>query len=269
MNGGLYPDRLKAAIALLIRVCNSCNLTNWLIKPGEFMVTTSKTRVRTGSRHQPDQTRAAILDAAMREFALEGVDGARTEAIARAAKVNKALLYYYFHDKEALFGAVLDRVFSELTGAIEAAINSVAGPREKLLAYLNAHFDFVASSPLRPRLFQREMMRSGRNGSPHLKRIVEEHLRPTFMKVAQLIVEGIQSGDFRPVDPAHFVPSVIGVIVFYFSTPVPKMITGVDPYSPKMIAERRAAVIDFVSAALFRNQNGLNPGATTRKGARK
>jgi TetR/AcrR family transcriptional regulator len=243
------------------------------------LATISKSR--TGSRHQPEQTREAILDAAMREFALEGVAGARTEAIARAAKVNKALLYYYFKDKEALFGAVMDRVFSELTSAIDAAINSDLPPKEKFLAYVRAHFDFVASSPLRPRLFHREMMRSGRNGSPHLKRIVEKHLRPTFQKVAGLIAKGIASGDFRPVNPAHFIPSVVGVIVFYFSTPVPQMITGIDPYEPETIVERRAQVIDFVSAALFREpargpaqaksglERGTGTGRNGRKGARK
>lgn len=223
---------------------------------------------RTGSRHQPEQTREAILDAAMREFALEGVAGARTEAIARAAKVNKALLYYYFKDKESLFGAVIDRVFSELTSAIDASISSDLPPKEKFLAYVRAHFDFVASSPLRPRLFQREMMRSGRDGSPHLKRIVEKHLGPTFKKVAELIGEGVKCGDFRPVNPAHFIPSVVGVVVFYFSTPVPKMITGIDPYAPEMIAERREQVIDFVSAALFQEEQP-SAGRNGREGARK
>jgi TetR/AcrR family transcriptional regulator len=215
------------------------------------------TKLRTGSRHQPEQTRAAILDAAMREFALEGVAGARTEEIARAAGVNKALLYYYFKDKEALFGAVMDQVFSALTASIDAALESGLPPRQRFLAYLEAHFDFVASSPMRPKLFHREMMRSGRNGSPHLKRIVEKFFRPTFSKLAELIEEGVEAGDFRPVDPAHFIPSVIGVIVFYFSTPVPKMITGRDPYSRQSIAERRSAVIDFVSAALFRDYQGI------------
>jgi len=40
----------------------------------------------------PEETRTAILQAAVREFAREGIAGARTDAIARAAKVNKALL---------------------------------------------------------------------------------------------------------------------------------------------------------------------------------
>src|SRR6266404_9911186 len=96
---------------------------------------------RRGSRNQPERTRSAILDAAMREFAHEGVAGARIDAIARAARVNKALLYYYFRDKEALYGAVLDRVFAGLSERVRAALESPAPPRERVLAYAGAHFD--------------------------------------------------------------------------------------------------------------------------------
>ena len=67
---------------------------------------------RLGSRGRPEESRDAILQAAVREFAREGIAGARTDAIARQAKVNKALLYYYFKDKEALHSAVLDQVFA-------------------------------------------------------------------------------------------------------------------------------------------------------------
>ena len=73
-------------------------------------MSTKPARARLGSRGQPEESRTAILQAAIREFAREGVSGARTDAIARAAKVNKALLYYYFRDKEALYAAVVETV---------------------------------------------------------------------------------------------------------------------------------------------------------------
>src|SRR5438045_4380445 len=83
---------------------------------------TAKT-MRLGTRGKPEQSRAAILKAAVREFAREGVAGARTDAIARSAGVNKALLYYYFKDKEALYQAVLDEVFSGVRSAIQNALS--------------------------------------------------------------------------------------------------------------------------------------------------
>src|SRR5579864_2199075 len=100
---------------------------------------------RLGTRGQPEQSRAAILKAAVREFAREGVSAARTDAIACSAGVNKALLYYYFKDKEALYQAVLDEVFTGVRAAIHDALSQTLPPRERLQAYVRAHFDCIAS----------------------------------------------------------------------------------------------------------------------------
>ena len=84
-----------------------------------------------GSRGQPEESRAAILQAAAQEFAEHGIAGARTDAIAREARVNKALLYYYFKDKETLYGAVLDEAFSGLkTTVFQGARRRSAAARE-------------------------------------------------------------------------------------------------------------------------------------------
>jgi len=207
---------------------------------------------RLGSRGRPEESRAAILQAAVREFSREGVAGARTDAIARAAGVNKALLYYYFKDKETLYGAVLDQVFGGLKQSIEQALSSDLPPREKLLAYVGAHFDYIASHPLYPRITQSEMMRAARGKAPHLKRIAKQYFIPLFSRVAAVIEEGQAEGDFRAVDPMHFVPSMIAIIVFHFTNaPVLRMVKGIDPLAPELLAARRAAVLDFISAALF------------------
>src|SRR4029077_21122425 len=95
---------------------------------------------RMGSRGRPEESRDAILQAAVREFAREGIAGARTDAIARAARVNKALLYYYFKDKEALYGAVLDQVFGGLIACVGEALSRDLPPREKIVAYAGVHF---------------------------------------------------------------------------------------------------------------------------------
>ena len=217
------------------------------------------TRPRLGTRGQPEQTRAAILEAALREFAAEGISGARTDAIARAAGVNKALLYYYFHDKEALYGAALDHVFSGLARRLERALRPELTPGEKILAYVKAHFDYVAENPIYPRMVQREMMRassaaSPHVGSPHIRQMVDRYFKPIFMNLGQILQQGIEAGEFRPVQPAHFIPSMIAIIVFYFiNTPVVRLILPGDPLSPDRVAERRAAVLDFITAALFRN----------------
>src|SRR5580693_7135724 len=224
------------------------------------MLNSSKSRL--GSRGRPEQSRAAILQAAVREFADHGVAGARTDAIARAAKVNKALLYYYFKDKEALYGAVLDHVFGGLIAHVGEVLSRDLPPQEKILAYAGAHFDYVASHPLYPRIVQGEMMGIGRGRANHLERIVKQYFRPLFGRVSEVLKTGQATGEFRPVDPLHFVPSMIAVIVFYFtSAPVMRLMTGKDPMSPERVAARRAAVLDLISAALFQRPGRKSRGA--------
>jgi AcrR family transcriptional regulator len=121
-----------------------------------------------------------------------------------------------------------------------------------LLAYVGAHFDYIASHPLYPRITQSEMMRAAHGKAPHLQRIAKQYFLPLFGKVASVIEEGQKAGDFRPVDPMHFVPSMIAIIVFHFiNAPVLRMVKGIDPLAPQLVADRRAAVLDFISAALF------------------
>jgi TetR/AcrR family transcriptional regulator len=209
-----------------------------------------------GSRGRPEESRGAILQAAVSEFAREGLAGARTDAIARAARVNKALLYYYFKDKDALYGAVLDLVFTGLTDTVYPVLSRDLPPREKILAYVGAHFDYIASHPQYPPIVQGEMMNLRRGRSPHVERIVQQYFRPLLGRVSEVIQRGIAAGDFRAVDPLQFVPTMISAIVFYFvNAPVMRMMTGADPLSKERVAARRAAVLDFISAALFRERS--------------
>ncbi|HSY89932.1 MAG TPA: TetR/AcrR family transcriptional regulator [Candidatus Binatus sp.] len=223
---------------------------------------------RMGTRGQPEESRAAILQAAAQEFAEHGIAGARTDAIARAAKVNKALLYYYFKDKETLYGAVLDAAFSGLKTTVFRVLDSDLRPREKIIAYAGAYFDFIATNQLYPRLMQREMMRAREGQSPHIDKVIKNYIQPIFVRVSELIRQGITAGEFRPVNPAHFVPSIVAIIVFYFSSaPMMQKIVGFNPLTPERIAERRASVLDFISAALFKAERSA-PKRHATQGAR-
>ena len=172
------------------------NLTNWLINMKVGIKTVPKPRL--GSRGRPEESRAAILQAAVAEFSREGVAGARTDAIAHAAGVNKALLYYYFKDKDRLYAAVLDQVFGGLKRTIDEALSNQLPPREKLLAYVGAHFDYIASHPLYPRIVQGEMMRAAHGSAPQLARVAKQYFIPLFHKVAAVITGRSSLGRLSP-----------------------------------------------------------------------
>ena len=216
------------------------------------MSSASSLRARLGTRGTPEASRAAILKAAVNEFADHGIAGARTDAIANAAHVNKALLYYYFKDKEAMYQAVLDQVFSGLRDTVLSALESDLPPREKVLKYLGAYFDYVAANPRFPRVVQGEWIRSGSERTGQMQKVAKAYFRPIYQKLGEVLRQGIAAGDFRPIDPMHFIPSMVAIIIFYFtSAPLIKTLIKADPLSPARIAERRAFVLDFISAALF------------------
>ena len=208
---------------------------------------------KPGSRGEPEKTRAAILQAALEEFAHEGVAGARTDEIARSAGVNKALLYYYFKDKEGLYAAVLEHVLSGLFSRVQTVLDREdLGCREKLLLYAQTHFDYIAGSPVYSRLVQREFMRTGREPYAVVNRVLERHGRAVYEKIMELVRDGMASGEFRRIDPVQALTSILGVIVFYFiSAPVLRLVAPGDPFTPERLAVRRAAVLEFISAAVF------------------
>src|ERR1700722_7975419 len=79
----------------------------------------------------PERSRARILAAALKEFSAKGFAGARVDAIARRASINKRMLYHYFGDKEELFKAVLRRKISER----QAWADAVSGEPEETLPF--------------------------------------------------------------------------------------------------------------------------------------
>ena len=173
------------------------NLTNWLINGYVSFHHRHVLHRRMGSRGQPEESRAAILQAAAQEFAEYGIAGARTDAIAREARVNKALLYYYFKDKETLYGAVLDDAFSGLKTTVFRVLDGDLPPREKIMAYAGAYFDFIASNQLYPRLMQREMMRAREGESQHIDKVIKTYIQPIFARVSGVMRKGIADGEFR------------------------------------------------------------------------
>lgn len=198
-----------------------------------------------------ERSKQAILEAALEEFATRGIDGARTEAIAKAARVNIALVFYYFKNKEQLYLTVLEQIFAEMNRRVMAALDGAHSNREAVLAYMQTHFDYLAESPLRPRMVLQEYVRSERRSSAYAK-ILKKYIGPIHTRVGEVLQAGIRSGEFRDVDVKHFQFSMSGLTTMYFiAADKIQQLTGVDPLSTEQLTKRRIALADFVSAALF------------------
>jgi TetR/AcrR family transcriptional regulator len=199
-------------------------------------------------------SRISILEQAIDEFATQGVAGARTAAIAEAAGVNKALLYYYFKDKRSLYSAALEAVFGGLVEELMPMLASALPPGEKLLRFARAHFEYLIAHPNYPRLIQQELSRAGNRGAEpgDFHAISAAHFIPLHRAGLRVIAEGVAAGELRPVEGANALSAVVGMNVFYFiSTPIMRAVRGTDPFSPRARRAHVASVLDFIGAALF------------------
>ncbi|MGA3134417.1 MAG: TetR/AcrR family transcriptional regulator [Terracidiphilus sp.] len=199
-----------------------------------------------------DQTRARILEAAVHEFSANGLAGARTEQIAEAADVNKALLYYYFQGKEALYAAALETVAGRMasTGMRVLALECSAG--ERLLRFALNHFDRIYSQPVFQKLMQQEMMRFRKGESNAMSPLVEKLFRPLLDRMLAVAEEGIRSGELIPVESSQVIYAALGPNVFYFlSSPMMRLIGETNPFEPAALEFRRKAAVEFLGQAIF------------------
>lgn len=195
------------------------------------------------------ETARRILAAAEQHFAARGMAGARTDEIAASAHANKAMLYYYFGNKQRLHRAVLENLFSQLRDVVYAASSRKANPRERLLQWVNGYFTFLATHPNYPRLVQHEAM----NATPRFQWIVREYFQPFHKHLSGLIEDGIAAGEFRKVDPHQTVFTLLGMTVFYFvAAPSLSKLVGRNLLSPQALEARRCSLLDFLEHGLVR-----------------
>ena len=208
-------------------------------------------------------TKAAIVAAALEEFAGLGLAGARIDEIARAARVNKALLYYYFESKEHLYEGVVEQMFMAMTDALRGALDTPDGPREKLLAFLDANFKVLAGQPAYARLLEQEIDIARvflNNLKPDTPPKFLQQIAPLLAEFRAVLEEGVGSGVFRTID----IDAVLPLLLMLVRTAVRgipmagKFISASRKVSAK---RRRAAAIDFITCALFTvdAQSGRSP----------
>jgi TetR/AcrR family transcriptional regulator len=209
----------------------------------------------TPSRSQADRadlTRARILEAALSEFAAHGFAGARTDQIAAAAGVNKALLYYYFESKENLYLAAFESAAGRVRDTAMAVFLLEVSAGERIVRIALNHFDRIISQREFQAMMQQEMMRLHKGESGALPVLVKRVFAPIHAMFQALVREAISSGELIDVDWLQIPMAAMGANVFYFlSAPVWRMVLSFEPLDPAVLAERRKALLDFLGQALF------------------
>jgi len=164
-----------------------------------------------------DRRRHEIFKAAVKLFAEKGFNETSMREIAEVARVGKSTLYDYFSSKdEILIAYVVDEV-GHMTAAAEEIIAEELSVAEKFRRILRRHLENMLANKL---LFHKLTFEAQRLSFESQQRIqVHRHAHQDML--CELIREGIQDGEFRPVNPLLAIRSMFSLLTFTIYTSRP------------------------------------------------
>ena len=172
---------------------------------------------RRTRRRQEDRSAASrqrLLTAAAAEFAARGFAGANVDRIARAARVNKAMIYYHFTSKAALYREILRDMFEAVALRVADAAQASSNPDEKVRAFVEAIAIEAEARPHFPPIWFREIAENG----AHLDRTTVGHMSRVLGALHRILREGAESGRFHPANTLLVHAGIVGPLLLYFAS---------------------------------------------------
>ena len=162
------------------------------------------------------EPRARILLAALAEFAEQGFAGARVDAIAERAGINKRMLYVYVGNKEALWLAVLERVYEAMRVEERQLKTQHLPPEKGVEALVRFNFRYHVEHPEFVTMVNDENLQGGRNLARSER--VQQLYSPLLALIDDLLARGREAGVFRTdVDARQLYISIAGMGYFYWA----------------------------------------------------
>ncbi len=161
-------------------------------------------------------TKARILKSAKREFAKNGLAGARVDVIAERAQVNKRMLYHYFDSKENLFRRILEEAYLDIRRAERKLDLDSLSPPEALERLVRFTWQYFLKNPEFITLVNNENLHQAK----HIRRIesLPDTMRGLVHMVERTLRRGEESGDFcSGIDAVQLNITIAAINYYYFT----------------------------------------------------
>lgn len=199
------------------------------------------------------KTEEKILNAAKEVFMKYGLYGARMQDIADTAGINKALLHYYFRNKERLFDQVfegaLSRYFEQMSVFSDQSLPIV----ERINIYVEKIIDFLSEYPQMSMFIIKEISINPELFYQKVSKIKD----PKNTNLLQLLHEGIQKNEIPKIDPVIFMMNLHSLCIYPFlAQPIFRTIItkSKTEYSDPNNTKLKVSVKEFVHFKLSFNQ---------------
>lgn len=188
-------------------------------------------------------TEQRILNAARKVFTQKGMAAARMQEVAEEAGINKALLHYYFKDKQHLFEGVFKESAQRQFGCIWDSLKQCDCLFPAIEAFVTAYLDRMIEEPMLPLFIANELNRDAKGLADFVDRGKESRARFLHM-----VEEARKNGEIIDIDPRELLVNIMALCAHPFIVqPMLKHIHGIsDEAFRRMIQKRRKSVPEFI-----------------------
>ena len=162
-------------------------------------------------RRNAEATRARLIEAGEVLFAEQGFDRTTLDAIAAAADVNKAMIRYYYGDKDGLYASIIESVVAEVLNELEARLPANPDPAGAMADYIEIFAEAVMARPSFPRMILRDYL----DGDIMSREGPSQTLFQFMQTTRRYYQQGLDAGVFRPVDPHMLHLSIVSAAIFF------------------------------------------------------
>jgi AcrR family transcriptional regulator len=184
-----------------------------------------------------NSTREKILEAARNVFLQKGMYGARMQDIADEAGINKALVHYYFKNKQQLFEEIFVEAAAKLFPRINAIFSSDDSLFVKLELFCAEYITMMSENPYLPLFVLNEM---NQNPVHFMSKLWGKNQRPAPQKFLEQVQKEIEMGIIKNISPLQLLMNLISMTIFPFiGKPVFQLNLGLDEIQFRMVMEQR------------------------------
>jgi TetR/AcrR family transcriptional regulator len=197
-------------------------------------------------RRNAEISRARLVEAATEEFAARGYDGARVDGIVARAEVSKNLVYHYFAGKEALFIAVMERVYVLMRAHHRDDLLKQLEPRAAIERLIRSVHRLFVERPEIITLLNSENLHK----AAHIAKsgTIRTLYNPLLEALIDILDRGSAAGVFRRgVDPVDLYITISGLSYFYISNAhTLTFIFNEDLLAEERLARREQHIVEVV-----------------------